>query len=59
MKDEIVLVKLPPTVYEEYIITSTPNAETDQFAQIWKEANSLIVDKNGVGANGFKTFSKT
>ena len=41
------------------IITSTPNAETDQFAQIWKEANSLIVDKNGVGANGFKTFSKT
>lgn len=41
------------------IITSTPNIEDDQFAQIWFTANKLI-DEYGneteVGPNGFKPF---
>jgi hypothetical protein len=41
------------------IITSTPNSDEDQFAQIWHEANKKF-DKNGieqlVGTNGFYPF---
>jgi hypothetical protein len=41
------------------IITSTPNSDEDQFAQIWKEANKKF-DENGdeqeVGRNGFFPF---
>jgi hypothetical protein len=41
------------------IITSTPNSDEDQFAQIWKEAN-LLFDEFGneqdVGKNGFFPF---
>jgi len=41
------------------IITSTPNSDEDQFAQIWKEAN-LRFDEHGntqeVGKNGFYPF---
>jgi len=41
------------------IITSTPNSDEDQFAQIWKEANDMV-DEYGntttVGKNGFKPF---
>ena len=41
------------------IITSTPNGDEDQFAQIWKEANQCI-DEYGnpteVGKNGFKAY---
>jgi hypothetical protein len=41
------------------IITSTPNSDEDQFAQIWKEAN-LKFDDHGntqeVGKNGFFPF---
>ena len=42
------------------IITSTPNQDDDQFAQIWREANKTI-DQYGneqeVGKNGFKAYS--
>ena len=42
------------------IITSTPNQDDDQFAQIWREANKTI-DEYGneqeVGKNGFKAYS--
>lgn len=42
------------------IITSTPNSDEDQFAQIWKEANKRF-DEFGnetiVGRNGFFPFS--
>jgi hypothetical protein len=42
------------------IITSTPNSDEDQFAQIWKEANKRF-DEHGntteVGQNGFFPFS--
>jgi hypothetical protein len=40
------------------IITSTPNSDEDQFAQIWKEANKKFDDgdESGVGANGFFPF---
>ncbi len=42
------------------IITSTPNSDEDQFAQIWKEANKRF-DEFGnitkVGKNGFFPFS--
>jgi hypothetical protein len=41
------------------IITSTPNSDEDQFAQIWKEANKNIDDdgnERDVGANGFKPY---
>jgi hypothetical protein len=42
------------------IITSTPNSDEDQFAQIWKEANNRF-DEHGnsteLGQNGFYPFS--
>ena len=41
------------------IITSTPNSDEDQFAQIWRAANKCY-DKNGneteLGINGFRAF---
>lgn len=41
------------------IITSTPNTDTDQFAEIWKQANKTI-DEYGndteIGVNGFRAF---
>ena len=41
----------------KFIITSTPDTDTDIFAQIWKGANDVI-DANGntseIGSNGFK-----
>lgn len=44
------------------IITSTPNTDEDQFADIWFGANKLV-DANGnettVGVNGFKPFIST
>lgn len=39
------------------IITSTPNSDEDQFAQIWRGANKAIDgygNKVDIGANGFK-----
>ena len=42
------------------IITSTPNSDEDQFAQIWRAANDTF-DDNGnttvLGKNGFRAFS--
>jgi hypothetical protein len=42
------------------IITSTPNQDDDQFAQIWREANRTI-DEYGnekpTGTNGFRAYS--
>jgi hypothetical protein len=41
------------------IITSTPNSDEDQFAQIWKEANRKFDEEDtttDVGANGFFPF---
>jgi hypothetical protein len=41
------------------IITSTPNSDEDQFAQIWKEANKRFDEygnKTEVGRNGFFPF---
>ena len=44
------------------MITSTPNSDEDQFAQIWKDANKMV-DEYGnpteVGINGFKPFKAT
>lgn len=41
------------------IITSTPNSDEDQFAQIWKDAN-ILLDEFGntteLGKNGFKPY---
>jgi Terminase large subunit, T4likevirus-type, N-terminal/Terminase RNaseH-like domain len=41
------------------IITSTPNSDEDQFAQIWRQANKCF-DEYGneteLGVNGFKAF---
>lgn len=41
------------------IITSTPNSDEDQFAEIWRLANKCF-DENGneteLGVNGFKAF---
>jgi len=41
------------------IITSTPNSDEDQFAQLWKGANKCV-DEYGnptdIGHNGFKAF---
>jgi hypothetical protein len=41
------------------IITSTPNSDEDQFAQIWRQANKRF-DDNGneteLGANGFRAY---
>ena len=69
--DEFAFV--PPSVASEFwtsisptlatggkaIITSTPNSDEDQFAQIWKEAN-MKFDEFGneqtVGRNGFFPF---
>ena len=45
------------------IITSTPNSEIDQFAEIWREANNTIDSEtglereNGLGSNEFKSFT--
>jgi len=41
------------------IITSTPNSDEDQFAQIWKEANNKFDEfgnEQDVGRNGFFPF---
>ena len=41
------------------IITSTPNNDEDQFAQLWHGANKCIDEygnKTNVGVNGFKAF---
>ena len=43
------------------IITSTPNSETDQFAEIWNDANNIYdefgsIRQNGLGINDFKAF---
>lgn len=41
------------------IITSTPNSDEDQFAQIWKDANKKIDEfgnQTAVGKNGFSPF---
>ena len=40
-------------------ITSTPNQDNDQFAQIWKQATKTVDshgDKTDVGVNGFKSI---
>src|SRR6056300_1144594 len=42
------------------IITSTPNQDDDQFAQIWREANKTqhsYGNEQEVGKNGFKAYS--
>jgi len=42
------------------IITSTPNQDDDQFAQIWREANKTVDaygNEQEVGKNGFKAYS--
>lgn len=46
------------------IISSTPNSDEDQFAQLWFAANDTIDDngferKDGLGKNGFKAISVT
>ena len=41
------------------IITSTPNSDEDQFAQIWKQANNCFDDfgnETPLGKNGFKAY---
>ena len=41
------------------IITSTPNSDEDQFAEIWKNANRTIDEfgnETKLGRNGFKAF---
>ena len=41
------------------IITSTPNSDEDQFAQLWNQANKTIDahgNDTGIGVNGFKSF---
>jgi len=41
------------------IITSTPNSDEDQFAQIWKSANNCFDEQGNeteLGRNGFKAF---
>ena len=44
------------------IITSTPNQDDDQFAQIWNQANNLVDpdgmlrEEGSVGSNGFKAI---
>ena len=42
------------------IITSTPNQDDDQFAQIWREACNTIDEygnKKATGKNGFKSYN--
>jgi len=44
------------------IITSTPNTDEDQFADIWFSANKLVDDQGNeteVGKNGFKPYMAT
>lgn len=54
-------VSISPTLSTggKAIITSTPNSDEDQFAEIWKGANRCI-DEYGnataVGINGFKSY---
>jgi len=41
------------------IITSTPNSDEDQFAQIWRQANNCFDEfgnETPLGKNGFKAF---
>lgn len=41
------------------IITSTPNSDEDQFAQIWRQANKCLDEygnETDVGVNGFKSY---
>jgi len=41
------------------IITSTPNSDEDQFAQIWRQANKCFDEfgnETELGVNGFKAF---
>lgn len=41
------------------IITSTPNSDEDQFAQIWRQANKRLDEygnETDVGINGFKAY---
>jgi hypothetical protein len=41
------------------IITSTPNSDEDQFAQIWRQANKCVDEfgnETEVGTNGFKSY---
>ena len=41
------------------IITSTPNSDEDQFAQIWRQANKCFDEfgnETPLGVNGFKAF---
>jgi len=41
------------------IITSTPNSDEDQFAQIWRQANNTFDEfgnETPLGKNGFKAF---
>ena len=45
----------------KWIITSTPNSDEDQFAQIWHGANDILDEygnerPSGIGKNGFKAF---
>jgi hypothetical protein len=72
--DELAFVR--PTIAKEFwtsisptlstggkaIITSTPNSDEDQFADIWKEANKKF-DSHGnetpLGRNGFSPFLAT
>ena len=44
------------------IITSTPNSDEDQFAEIWKQANKRIDEfgnETKIGINGFSPFLAT
>lgn len=46
------------------IITSTPNTDEDQFAELWAGAESILDDfgnerEDGLGINGFKPFKAT
>jgi len=69
--DEFAFVR--PTIAEEFwtsitptlatggkcIITSTPNSDEDQFAQIWRQANRCFDEfgnETKLGVNGFKAF---
>jgi len=69
--DEFAFVR--PTIAQEFwtsitptlstggkcIITSTPNSDEDQFAQIWRQANKCFDEfgnETELGINGFKAF---
>jgi hypothetical protein len=54
-------VSISPTLSTggKALITSTPNSDEDQFAQIWKQANRCTDEWGNptpVGINGFKAF---